>query len=126
MTEKEWEDFSRYFKPVEFDSPDKPGSGLKMKREFMTKLMFARNLNSVKYKITSGYRTAKWNERVGGVSRSSHLKGLACDISAKTSHQRFTIIQDLILAGFCRIKIGKNFIHVDSDYTKAQNVLWLN
>ncbi len=125
MTEKEWKDFSRYFKPVEFDSPDKLESGLKMKREFMTKLMFSRNLNSVKYKIMSGYRTRKHNKKVGGVAGSSHMKGLACDIKVKSSHDRFVILECLILAGFKRLGIGRTYIHVDFDESKPNRLAWL-
>ncbi len=125
MTEKEWEKYSRYFFPHEFDSPDKLGSGLKMKREFMTKLMFARNLNSVKYKIMSGYRTRKHNKKVGGVAGSSHMRGLACDIKADSSHNRFVILECLILAGFKRLGIGRTYLHVDFDESKLNRLAWL-
>ena len=33
--------------------------------------------------ITSGFRTPAYNEAVGGVETSSHLKGLAVDIACK-------------------------------------------
>ena len=126
MTNKEWERYSRYFKAKEFDSPDKSGSGRGMKKIFMEKLYQARSLSSVAYKITSGYRTPKFNKDVGGVKGSSHMKYEACDIAVSNSHQRFMILQCLLLAGFERIGIGAKFIHCDiSSKPKSQRAAWL-
>lgn len=114
----------KYFKLSEFD--DAPGTGKNMKKEFLTKLDKARAIADVPFKITSGYRSKETNKRVGGVSTSSHLKGLAADISCKDSSTRQKIISGLIKAGFTRIGISKkgNFIHCDTDKDK-QDAIWL-
>jgi len=76
--------------------------------------------------ITSAYRCKKHNSdpKVGGSSTSSHLKGLAVDIKCETSNFRYLLIKALLEVGFKRIGIGKNFIHVDHDGNKDQNVIW--
>ena len=112
----------KYFKLSEFD--DAPGTGKNMKKEFLTKLDKARAIADVPFKITSGYRSKETNKRVGGVSTSSHLKGLAADISCKDSSTRQKIVNALIQAGFTRIGIADTFIHCDTDKNK-QDAIWL-
>jgi len=112
----------KYFKLSEFD--DAPGTGKNMKKQFLTKLDKARAIADVPFKITSGYRSKETNKRVGGVSTSSHLKGLAADISCKDSSTRQKILNALIQAGFTRIGIADTFIHCDTDKDK-QDAIWL-
>ena len=114
----------RNFNLKEFDSPDLSGSGLNMDRSFLEMLDKARDIAYIPFKITSGYRTKSRNQIVGGVEGSSHTKGVACDIACSNSRARYIIIQSLLEAGFTRIGIASNFIHVDSDCEKSQNVIW--
>jgi uncharacterized protein YcbK (DUF882 family) len=123
MTKVEWNYPS--FTWGEFDSKDEEDSGLNMCRNFMTRLQSARDISEVPYKINSGYRTEEHNDRVGGVTNSSHLKGKACDISAPNSIDRMNILKGLIKAGFTRIGIADTFIHVDNDHDKPDGVVWL-
>jgi zinc D-Ala-D-Ala carboxypeptidase len=116
--------FHLYFEYSEFDSPDEKGSYINMDVDFLNKLAKARQNASIAFKITSGYRTPSHNEKVGGVPSSSHTKGHAVDIYAPTSRQKYIIINALLQAGFDRIGVAKNFIHVDDDPTKAEAVLW--
>jgi len=112
----------KYFKLSEFD--DAPGTGKNMKKDFLTKLDKARAIADVPFNITSGYRSKETNKRVGGVSTSSHLKGLAADISCKDSSTRQKIVSALIQAGFTRIGIADTFIHCDTDKDK-NDAIWL-
>ena len=114
----------KHFKHSEFDSPDAPGSGAKMQNRFLEKLDLARDIAGILFIITSGYRTEEHNKLVGGVNSSSHTKGLAADISCRDSVSRFIIVNALFKAGFTRIGIADNFIHVDCDETKTQEVIW--
>ena len=114
----------RNFNLKEFDSPDLSGSGLNMDKDFLSILDNARDIAKTPFKITSGYRTKEHNVNVGGVEGSSHTKGVACDIACSDSRARYIIIQSLLEAGFTRIGIASNFIHVDSDCEKSQNVIW--
>lgn len=117
-------DFYLYFEYSEFDSPDQKGSYKHMDVEFLNKLAQARKIAAVGFKITSGYRSPEHNEKVGGVPNSSHTLGHAVDIYAPTSRQKYIIINALLQAGFDRIGIAKNFIHVDDDPSKNEEVIW--
>ena len=114
----------KYFKLSEFDSPDILGSGKNMNEEFLYMLDAARKIYGKPMRVNSGYRSEAHNKKVGGVSSSSHLKGLAADISCKNSNERFEMLQAFIKAGFKRIGIANSFIHIDNDKDKSQNVIW--
>ena len=114
-----------YFNINEFDSPDEIGSGCNMDSEFLNMIQAARRIANIPFKITSGYRTSKRNLSAGGVKGSSHLSGLAADISVTNSKQRSIIVNACIEAGFTRIGIANSFIHIDNDSSKTQNVIWV-
>lgn len=114
----------KYFELNEFESPDLPGSWDQMDRDFLLKLDEAREIANVPFKINSGYRTQEHNLKVGGVFSSAHKKGLAADISAKGSDQKFIIANALLKVGFTRLGMGSTFIHVDLDKEKSQEVIW--
>jgi len=109
------------FKPNEFNC--KCGKN-KINFDFVNKLNQARIYSDFPYVINSGFRCRKHNKEVGGSETSSHLKGLAVDIRAETSRSRYLILKGLIKAKFNRIGIGENFIHVDDDKEKEQNLIW--
>jgi len=98
-----------------------------MDKKFMQLLERTRMYAQIPMNVNSGYRCEKHNAdpEVGGKPNSSHLRGKAADIAIATSSQRFTILAAAIKAGFTRIGIGKTFIHLDSDDTKAQEVSWI-
>lgn len=114
----------RYFTSKEFDSPDKKGSGSLMDATVLEMLDETRHRAEISFKITSGYRTKAHNRLVGGVNGSSHTKGLAVDIRCKGSLERFKIITCALQQGFTRIGVSGNFIHLDNDSDKTQNVIW--
>ena len=116
----------KYFNLSEFDSPDEVDSGDNMDLDFLRKLDEAREIVGIPFKVNSGYRSVNYNKKVGGVSNSSHIKIPCCaaDIHANTSRDRFLIMSAAIKVGINRIGIGKNFIHLDTDKTKSQDVTW--
>jgi len=115
----------KYFKLEEFDSPDEVGSGSKMDKNFLEKLDYARGNAGIPFKINSGYRSEKWNLKVGGRWGSSHKFGFAADIHCNNSGDRALMIKALMEVGITRIGIGKTFIHCDVDNKKDQDVFWL-
>jgi uncharacterized protein YcbK (DUF882 family) len=114
----------KHFKISEFDSPDEPGSGEKMKDCLLSKLDKARDIADIPFIITSGYRTKKHNDEVGGSPTSSHLYGWAVDIAVVDGLSRITIVKSLLDVGFVRIGIGRTFVHVDCDPNK-QKSMWV-
>ena len=116
--------FHMFFEYSEFDSPDERGSYMNMDVAFLNKLSKARELAAIGFKITSGYRSPAHNAKVGGVPSSSHTNGHAVDIYAPTSTQKYLIINSLLQVGFNRIGVAKNFIHVDDDPNKSEDVIW--
>ena len=98
-----------------------------MDADFLFRLALARAEAGVPFIINSGWRCVVHNRDpiVGGSADSSHKTGYAADIKAGDSVTRFKIIRALLMAGFKRIGIRKDFIHVDSDPDKPQGVVWL-
>lgn len=114
----------KYFKLEEFDCPGLPDSGKKMDQCFLEMLDKAREIYGRPMRVNSGYRTKEHNAKIGGVKNSSHLKGIAADISCKSSADRFAMLNAFMQAGFKRIGVANSFIHVDTDEDKSQNVIW--
>jgi len=96
--------FKPYFTPSEFDSPDLPGSGIRMNAMFISMLNKARSIAGIPFYINSGYRTPAHNKKVGGVPGSAHTKGLAADI-AVTPVTYGKVLSALLKAGFKRITL---------------------
>lgn len=122
-----WWDDIKHFKPSEFDSPDAKGSGAeKMDEKFVRDLDMLRSLFGKPLIITSGYRTATHNSKVGGSPRSKHLEGIAADIkvAGEDAHKLLGIAYTV---GFTGIGInqagewGKRFIHLDN---REQPTIW--
>ena len=120
----------KHFELSEFDCKSLPGSGSQMSPAFLEKLDKARDIAGVSFKINSGFRTREYNRNLilrgyKASRNSSHLVGLAADISCIGSVNRWKIINALIAVGFTRIGIRKDFIHVDCDESKSSEVIWV-
>ena len=96
----------------------------KMNKLFLKKLNLARMYSDTTFVINSSWRSVNHNMEVGGSATSSHLHGLAVDIRATTSRDKFNIIQALLKANFNRIGVSDGFIHVDNSKSKEQYVIF--
>ena len=113
-----------YFEKKEFAC--KCGCGFdQINVDFINRLNVARYIAGVPFVINSGCICHSHNIDVGGSNESEHLIGCASDIEATNSRTRFKIIHALIKAGFKRIGIRKDFIHVGIDPSKDKEVIWL-
>tara|TARA_R100001369_G_scaffold79958_1_gene110119 strand:- start:817 stop:1167 length:351 start_codon:yes stop_codon:yes gene_type:complete len=112
-----------HFDIQEFDDPTLQNSGINMDATFLQMLDDARGIAGIPFTINSGYRTKEHNEKVGGVSNSSHLVGKAADIKVGSGSERYIILDSLIKAGFKRLGVGQTFLHCDNDETKP-NSIW--
>ena len=85
----------------------------------------ARKIAGIPIVVNSGYRCQDHNVAVGGSPTSSHLDGLAADISTPDHQSRYRIVRALLEAGFRRVVIyrDKRFVHVDVDPDKPQDIL---
>ncbi len=101
----------KYFKKEEFECSCCQQNSIKS--DFINKLDVARYLAKTPFRILSGYRCPKHNESVGGSPNSAHLTGYAADIFAGNSRQMYMILNAVMKAGFTRIGINNNSIHVD-------------
>lgn len=85
----------------------------------------ARGFAEIPFILTSGYRNPEHNAEIGGVSDSAHTKGLAVDIKKPDDPLlALKMVWALGLAGFDRIEIATQHIHVDIDGTKPHPVMW--
>lgn len=115
----------KYFPAYEFQCDGVPCFD-KMNIQFLEKLSIAREHAMTPFKITSSWRSKEYNDSLPNSSpNSAHLRGVAVDIACNNSPTRIAIIDALLTAGFTRIGVSKNFIHVDDDETLPQDVMWL-
>ena len=94
----------------------------KMNLDFIARLDKARGISDISYKVNSGYRCSKHNKEIGSMSEN-HPSGHGADIECLTNSKRIRMLVGLIMAGFTRIGIRKDFIHVD-DMDKVESC-WL-
>jgi len=91
--------------------------------KFVHKLDHARGDSGTPFKINSGYRCPKHDDEIGG--SGIHPLGIAADIFCTGSNDRFGILRSLIVNGFSRIGIRKDFIHVDISNERPDWLVWL-
>ncbi len=117
--QENWE-VIKYFKKSEFACKHCGDNEINLKLVKM--LDNARTFAKTSFRINSGYRCKYHNHKVGGAEDSAHIKGLAADISCMRGIKRLNIIKGLLKAGFERLIIYEDFIHVDIDKTKKNGV----
>lgn len=95
-----------YFASSEFDSPDRPGSGIELNETYEEAVGIARDFSGTPWKVNSGVRSHYWNQRVGGTDRSAHLSGYAGDYSTRddsdrpSSSKRYKILRGAMDANY--------------------------
>lgn len=112
----------KHFKKEEFTCKCGCGSN-NISSTLVLMLEDSRELANVPFKINSACRCETHNKKIGGVKDSSHVKGLAVDISIPSDGARFAILSALLNVGFLRVLIYPTFIHVDLDFDKSNPII---
>ena len=124
-------DLSKNFSRYEFECSCGCGASW-VSPVLIEKLQHVRDVIDKPITITSGVRCEEYNTSIKGSLVSSHMPdsegmGLAVDIACTTSKARFGMV-DVAVKYFRRIGIAGehsgNFIHLDIDPSKAQDVIW--
>lgn len=114
----------KHFSEEEFKRAVPSCSLSDMNEEFMHHLDECRDFAGVPFIINSAFRSVEYEKSNGRSGTSQHTKGLAVDIRCVTNAMRFRILASLLVAGFRRIGIGTNFIHVDDGYPNSEPIIW--
>lgn len=95
------------------------------------RILMAQKMSGHPFLITSAFRSREWELSKGRKGTSSHCRysdgkpsSLAVDVRTVDSHTRFKVVVGAAMAGFERIGVGKNFVHLDIDYNKAHPVIF--
>ena len=107
------------------DGSDIPNDVLPNIIELAKNLQVLRDYLGKSITINSGYRSPKYNAKIGGVKNSQHVKGKASDIVVKgmTPKEVALVIEGLIEKGKMKqggLGIYPNFTHYDIRGVKAR------
>jgi uncharacterized protein YcbK (DUF882 family) len=107
------------------DGSDIPNDVLKNIIELAKNLQVLRDAIGKSITINSGYRSPKYNAKIGGVKNSQHVKGKASDlrVSGMTPKELALIIEGLIEQGKMKeggIGVYPNFTHYDIRGVRAR------
>ena len=64
-------------------------------------------------RINSSFRSAAYNEGIGGSSKSQHLLGKAVDFYCTNSTLRAKLVKEALLLGLS-VGVARTFVHVDN------------
>ena len=107
---------SPFFKPEEFackcEYEDCVSSQNFMNDDFLELLFKVRAQIDFPMVVNSAYRCEKHNRDVGGVARSNHVRGLACDVKMLNQYDRYDLVEQCISHGLSII-MYPTFLHIE-------------
>ena len=124
MTDADWK-HSKYFRKEEFKCPCGKCSGYPKNgiyKSLVDNMNLLRQIYGQSITITSGYRCADYNKRVGGVADSVHMLGGACDWNF--SNKVFTQAQKNEIIAF--IKKLPNYSYSYSNQENMYNAIHID
>ena len=111
----------KYFKPSEFVCKC-CGRG-ELQPSTIEKMDMAREIAGIPFYVNSAFRCEAHNRAVGGKQNSAHTRGYAVDIKCNRETKK-VILEAVKQAGFRRIGLASNFIHVDDDPSLHSPTTW--
>ena len=115
---------SKYFSESEFKKCVPSCSERDMDGAFLSLLDEVRERAGIPLVLNCAYRSSSWDKSKGRSGNSAHTRGKAVDIRCNASVTRYKIVKAALDCGVRRIGIGRTFVHVDTDETKPQGVIW--
>lgn len=115
---------AKFFKELEFQRCVPSCSLQDMDGRFMATLDALRAQAGIPLVLNSAFRTVAWEKSHGRGGNSAHTRGKAVDIRCNSSATRMKIVRAALALGIKRIGIGKTFVHIDTDASLPQNVMF--
>lgn len=115
---------SMYFTASEFRRCTPSCDIGQMSPAFLVQLDRVREAAGIPLVLNCAYRSVAYERKKGRSGNSAHTRGLAVDIRCNTSANRYKIIRAALECGITRIGVGKTFVHLDSDTSLTQGVIW--
>lgn len=106
------------------DSEETPSPKYVINEGSLLRLDRARQIAGIPFVVNSSYRSPAYEVSKGRSGTSAHCLGRAFDIKCRSSRERYLIISGAIAAGFSRIGIYPNFVHLDDSTDHDQCVIW--
>ena len=104
-----------------FDSPDLPDSGYKyMEREPVYILDEIIRKTRATMKVTLGYVTKPYGDKIRLVNTNSHRIGKAIQLRCVGHKKRMVIVKNLIEHGIERIAVNRETVYFDTDNLKEK------
>ena len=110
----------KYFTQRDFSNATPPCSINDMCIKLLCMIDNAREISGIPYRVLSAKRTHEHEISRGRDGTSSHVKGVAIDIEARTPRDKFLVLKGVIGAGFTRVFVYDWGVHVDIDEEKVQ------
>ena len=122
--EKNVTQLTEHFTKEEFDCQCGCGNGdIVISEKLVYELEYVRKIYGKPMRINSGIRCLSHNRNIGSRDTSSHIKGVAADISCTNMGTRLELVKKLLRdAEFTRVGLHKDFIHVDVDEDKPNGI----
>ena len=122
--EKRVTQLTEHFTKEEFDCQCGCGNGdIVISERLVNELEIVRKSYGKPMRINSGIRCLSHNRNIGSRDTSSHIKGVAADISCTNMGTRLELVKKLLRdAEFTRVGLHKDFIHVDVDEDKPNGI----
>lgn len=115
----------KYFTPAEFRRAV-PSCDISLMREStLRRLDRAREIAGIPFIINSAYRSPSYEKIKGRSGSGAHTLGAAVDIRCLDNESRWRIVFGALSAGFTRIGLGSNFVHLDDVSELPSPRIWL-